>query len=188
MSEGWVVTRMMPFSWWIRDFDVSAGMNNARCLTSPPPPLLSTSCLQPFTSPLIITEDHSLCPSPSCCPHLRQREAAFSPSSGQPCSQLLLNPNPIQKVKSCKRDPLFRAFPYWTENGKTLMQALHYPITAESSAAIGTVWQLHPWVTRVIRWVGLTDKMADEAGDGLSNQNVENEGGARLWSGQLAFN
>ena len=50
------------------------------------------------------------------------------------------------------------------------MYTAHYPIMGGGSAAIDSVWQLHPWLTGVIRRVGLTDKMADKAGDKLPNQ------------------
>lgn len=58
---------------------------------------------------------------------------------------------------------------------KVLMYTAHYPIMGGRSAAIDSVWQLHPWLTAVIRRVSLTDKMADKAGDKLPNQNLEKE-------------
>jgi len=45
----------MPFSRWIRDSDVSAGMNNSHTPHLFPLPLFSTSCLQSFASLFITT-------------------------------------------------------------------------------------------------------------------------------------
>lgn len=56
-----------------------------------------------------------------------------------------------------------------------LMHTANYPIIEGRSAAIDSVWQLHPWVTGVIKRVGLTGKMADKAGDKLPHQNLEKE-------------
>lgn len=53
-----------------------------------------------------------------------------------------------------------------------LMYTAHYPIKGGGCAAIDSVWQLHVWLTGVIRRVGLTDKMADKAEDKLPNQNL----------------
>lgn len=44
----WVVTWLMPFFRWIRDSDVSAGMNNAQSSTTSPLHLLSTVVPLPF--------------------------------------------------------------------------------------------------------------------------------------------
>ena len=56
-----------------------------------------------------------------------------------------------------------------------LMYTPHYPIMGGGSVAIDWVWQLHPWLTGVIRRIGLTDKMADKARDKLSNQKLYEE-------------
>ena len=36
----------------------------------------------------------------------------------------------------CMTGHIFRAFPFWAENGKSLMHALHYPFMGGGSAAI----------------------------------------------------
>lgn len=51
----------------------------------------------------------------------------------------------------------------------------HYPVIGGGSVAIDWVWQLHPWLTVVIRGVSLTDKMADKAADKLAHQNLDVE-------------
>lgn len=202
-AKRWVVTWLMPFSRWIRDSDVSAGMNNAHSSTTSLP-LFSTSCLQSSASLFITTATSEaiftfpLTPPPSPSLPLCKRghhypiaAAAALLSSGQPSSllQQLTHSSPLEWDLSFSVNALQRCFLHIAWPGtcfsrfsfcwhlhwnwlNVLMYTAHYPIMGGGSAAIDWVWQLHPWLTGVIRRVGLTDKMADKAEDKLPNQNL----------------
>lgn len=168
-----------------------------------PLPLFSTSCLQSFASLFITTATSEdiftfiFSPPPSRPPPLCKRgfaaAAAPPPRSplGQPCSlseQLTRSYHRVlQKFLLSK----FRRISRWGTGGfvsfslckhlrwkwpNGLMCTARYQVTGGRRAAIDTGWQLHPWLTGVIRRIRLTDKRADKAGDKLTNQDLVKEG------------
>lgn len=88
-----VVTWLMPFSRWIRDSDVSAGMNNAHSSTtslllfSSPPLVFSHSLLFSSQLPHLKTSSPSFLPLP-LLPHAKEGIISLPLSSGQPVSLL----------------------------------------------------------------------------------------------------
>lgn len=205
----------MPFSRWIRDSYVSAGMNNAHSSTTSllflSSPLLVFSRSPLFSSqlPHLKTSSPSFSPlPPSSSPHLCKRGHYFlvtaaSLSSGQPSSLLqhlthhscsewdfpvvvsvvclsssFTESSLLEFLGIVWPDVFFEAFILLTFTLKwlnVLMYRGHYPLTGGGSAAIDSVWQLHHWLTGVIRREALTDKMAEKAEDKLPNQNLGKE-------------
>lgn len=159
-----------------------------------PLPLFSTSCLQSFASLFITTATSEEIftfifspPPPGLLPYANEVLLPPPPPPrsplGQPCSPseqltrsyhralqkfLLLKFRRISRWGACKH--LRWKWP------SALTCTARYQVTGGRRAAIDTGWQLHPWLTGVIRRIRLTDKRADKAGDKLTNQDLVKEG------------